>query len=43
MLGMASDSGAQDLVRKVCGPAHQCANRLLWKIGSKNLLDDSDI
>ena len=27
-----SDDGAQKLVREVCGPAHQCAKKILWKL-----------
>lgn len=37
-----SDAGAQVLVRKVCGPAHQCAKRILWKIDETTPLDDSE-
>ena len=37
-----SDAGAQDLVRKVCGPAHQCAKRILWKIDESTHLEDSE-
>ncbi len=37
-----SDDGAQQLVKQVCGPAHQCAKRILWKFDSQTPLDDSD-
>ena len=37
-----SDAGAQNLVREVCGPAHQCARRILWKIDANTPLDDSE-
>jgi sirohydrochlorin cobaltochelatase len=37
-----SDSGAQELVRTVCGPAHQCAKRILWKIDEATPLEDSE-
>lgn len=37
-----SDSGAQELVRAVCGPAHQCAKRILWQIDAKTPLEDSE-
>ncbi len=37
-----SDAGAQQLVRKVCGPAHACAKRILWKIDAATPLDDSE-
>jgi sirohydrochlorin cobaltochelatase len=37
-----SDSGAQELVRTVCGPAHQCAKRILWKIDEATSLEDSE-
>jgi sirohydrochlorin cobaltochelatase len=37
-----SDSGAQELVRCVCGPAHQCAKRILWQIDAATPLDDSE-
>ena len=30
-----SDAGAQELVRTVCGPAHQCAKRILWQIDAQ--------
>jgi hypothetical protein len=37
-----SDAGAQRLVREVCGPAHQCAKRILWQIDRDTPLEDSE-
>lgn len=37
-----SDPGAQKLVREVCGPAHQCARRILWKLDATTPLEDSE-
>jgi 4Fe-4S iron-sulfur cluster binding domain/DR2241 stabilising domain len=37
-----SDSGAQKLVTEVCGPAHQCAKKILWQIDPQTPLDDSE-
>jgi 4Fe-4S iron-sulfur cluster binding domain/DR2241 stabilising domain len=37
-----SDEGAQKLVQAVCGPAHQCAKKILWKIDPDTPLDDSE-
>ncbi len=37
-----SDAGAQRLVREVCGPAHQCARKILWKIDEETPLADSE-
>jgi sirohydrochlorin cobaltochelatase len=37
-----SDTGAQKLVQQVCGPAHQCAKRILWQIDEDTPLDDSE-
>ncbi len=37
-----SDQGAQTLIQKVCGPAHNCAKRILWKIDENTPLDDSE-
>ncbi len=37
-----SDAGAQQLVQKVCGPAHQCAKKILWQIDLQTPLDDSE-
>lgn len=40
--GSISDAGAQDLIQKVCGPAHNCAKRILWKIDAETPLVDSE-
>ena len=37
-----SDPGAQALVQKVCGPAHACAKKILWRIDENTPLDDSE-
>ena len=37
-----SDTGAQRLVQEVCGPAHQCAKKILWKLDAATPLDDSE-
>lgn len=37
-----SDPGAQKLVREVCGPAHQCARKILWKLDATTPLEDSE-
>lgn len=37
-----SDAGAQRLVRETCGPAHQCARKILWQIDEKTPLEDSE-
>ena len=37
-----SDAGAQKLVQEVCGPAHQCAKKILWQIDMETPLDDSE-
>lgn len=37
-----SDVGAQKLVQQVCGPAHQCAKKILWQIDSQTPLEDSE-
>jgi sirohydrochlorin cobaltochelatase len=37
-----SDAGAQRLVQQVCGPAHQCAKKILWRIDVDTPLDDSE-
>jgi hypothetical protein len=37
-----SDTGAQHLVKQVCGPAHQCARRILWQIDAQTPLEDSE-
>jgi hypothetical protein len=37
-----SDAGAQRLVKEVCGPAHQCAKCILWKLDETTPLEDSE-
>ena len=37
-----SDEGAQELVQSVCGPAHQCAKKILWQIDSTTPLVPSE-
>jgi hypothetical protein len=37
-----SDAGAQQLIQQVCGPAHQCAKRILWQIDAATPLQDSE-
>lgn len=37
-----SDEGAQRLVQEVCGPAHQCAKKILWQIAPETPLEDSE-
>ncbi len=37
-----SDAGAQQLVQEVCGPAHQCAKKILWQIDADTPLTDSE-
>ncbi len=37
-----SDRGAQQLVRDVCGPAHQCARKILWQLDADIPLDASE-
>lgn len=37
-----SDAGAQQLVREVCGPAHNCARRILWQVDVNTPLEDSE-
>lgn len=37
-----SDAGAQQLVQEVCGPAHQCAKKILWQLDPETPLDDSE-
>ena len=36
-----SDDGAQKLVEKICGPAHQCARKILWQIDEATPLAES--
>jgi len=37
-----SDAGAQRLVREVCGPAHQCAKKILWQLDPETALEESE-
>jgi len=37
-----STDGAQELVQKVCGPAHACAKKILWQIDETTPLVDSE-
>ena len=37
-----SNEGAQKLVQRVCGPAHQCAKKILWQIDADTPLEDSE-
>lgn len=37
-----SDAGAQKLVQDVCGPAHQCAKKILWQLDADTPLEDSE-
>ena len=37
-----SDEGAQQLVQEVCGPAHQCAKKILWQLDENTPLADSE-
>lgn len=37
-----SNEGAQSLITEVCGPAHQCARRILWQLDSSTPLADSE-
>lgn len=37
-----SNEGAQQLVREVCGPAHQCAKKILWQLDAETPLEDSE-
>lgn len=37
-----SDEGAQKLIQQVCGPAHNCAKKILWKLDANTPLDDSE-
>lgn len=37
-----STEGAQELVKTICGPAHQCAKRILWQIDGETPLEDSE-
>ncbi|QTN30973.1 hypothetical protein HZ994_01060 [Akkermansiaceae bacterium] len=40
--GTISDAGAQKLIQKVCGPAHNCAKKILWQLDQDTPLDDSE-
>jgi sirohydrochlorin cobaltochelatase len=40
--GTISDAGAQKLIQKVCGPAHNCAKKILWKLDEGTPLQDSE-
>jgi sirohydrochlorin cobaltochelatase len=37
-----SNEGAQKLVQRVCGPAHQCAKKILWQIDADTPLEESE-
>lgn len=37
-----SDEGAQTLIKNLCGPAHQCARRILWQLDEETPLEDSE-
>ncbi|MDX1681047.1 MAG: DR2241 family protein [Akkermansiaceae bacterium] len=37
-----SDEGAQALIKDLCGPAHQCARRILWQIDENTPLENSE-
>jgi sirohydrochlorin cobaltochelatase len=37
-----SDSGAQQLVKDICGPSHQCSRKILWQIDEQTPLEDSE-
>ncbi|MEO8616850.1 MAG: DR2241 family protein [Luteolibacter sp.] len=37
-----SDAGAQKLVQEICGPAHQCARKILWRLDAETPLNDSE-
>ena len=37
-----SDDGAQQLIQQVCGPAHQCAKKILWQLDADTPLADSE-
>ncbi len=40
--GSISDDGAQKLIKEVCGPAHNCAKKILWQIDPETPLEDSE-
>jgi 4Fe-4S iron-sulfur cluster binding domain/DR2241 stabilising domain len=37
-----SDAGAQTLIQRVCGPANQCAKKILWQLDATTPLDDNE-
>ncbi len=37
-----SDSGAQELVKSLCGPSNKCVKKILWHLDSDLPLDDSE-
>lgn len=37
-----SDQGAQQLIKDLCGPAHQCARRIMWQLDADTPLEDSE-
>lgn len=37
-----TDEHAQQLIKDTCGPAHQCAKRILWQIEAGTALEDSE-
>lgn len=37
-----SHSGAQNVVREVCGPSNQCVKKILWQIDTETPLDESE-
>ena len=37
-----SDTGAQSLIQRLCGPGHQCAKRILWQLDDNTPLEDSE-
>lgn len=37
-----SDHGAQELVKRTCGPANACARQILWQIDASTPLEDSE-
>lgn len=37
-----SDTGAQELIQRLCGPGHQCAKRILWQLDENTPLEDSE-
>lgn len=37
-----SDSGAQTLVRELCGPGHCCVKKILWRVTASTPLEESE-